>query len=375
MIKSEVMEIRKQLSHDNCGITKICGCYVDGEKNIKTRLSENFLCLPEEETFKYFEIFKKTLSGTLGKNLLNVTFPLEEEFSGGTQEFLLKLRDSGLKDEALMEEFYQMIIRSYDYIGNYLILIVHGAYDVPGKTKDKRFMEDASDEVYNFVLFDVCPVNLSKPGISYNAEENQFKKRSQEWVVELPLNGFLFPAFNDRSSDIHSLLYYSKNSEELHSDFVKNLLGCETPLSAGNQKESFREMIEEVLGEECEYQVVRSIHENIKDMIEENSDVPEPVFLYKEEVASLFRESGVKEEKLQDFEKYFEAKLGKDTSFVAENVVNKKVFEVKTNEAQVKIQPEYAGIVETRMIDGKKCLVIPLDEHVEINGISVKVTL
>ncbi len=223
MINSEILEIRKQFKHENCSITKVSVCYVDGEKTIKTKFTESFLCMPEEETFKYFEIFKKTLSGTVGKNLINLEFPTSSEFNGGTQEFLLKLRDSELKDETLVDEFYQKIIDSYEHVGNYLILVVYAAYDVPGKTSDKIIMEDASDEVYRYILCSLCPVNLSKPGLSYNEEKNLIQKRIQDWVVSSPNQGFLFPAFNDRSTDLHNALYYSKDAEELKQDFVQQL--------------------------------------------------------------------------------------------------------------------------------------------------------
>ena len=189
MINSEVLEIRKQFKHENCAITKFSGCYVDGEKEIKTSFIESFLCMPEEETFKYFEIFKKTLSGTIGKNLINMEFPMETESAGGTQEFLLKLRDSELKDEALVDEFYNKIIQTYEYAGNYLILLMYAAYDVPGKTNDKLFMDDASEEVYRYILCSICPVKLSKPGLSYHEETNQIHKRIQDWVVGAPENG------------------------------------------------------------------------------------------------------------------------------------------------------------------------------------------
>ena len=213
MTKQEISEIKKLLTQKNCSITRICGCYVDGEKNKKTEFKQAFLALPEEEMFKYFEILRKTLSGTLGKNLLTLEFPLKSEEEGGTQEFLLRLRDSKLKDDALLEEYYDKIIANYEYVGNYLILVVHDVYDVPGKTSDGIEMEDASDEIYEYILTCICPVELSKPGLSYNAEENTFLNRIRDWVVTLPETGYLFPAFTDRSSDIHSALYYSKYPE------------------------------------------------------------------------------------------------------------------------------------------------------------------
>ncbi|MDF2543083.1 MAG: hypothetical protein K0S47_2801 [Herbinix sp.] len=372
MINSEILEIRKQFNHENCSITKVSGCYVDGEKEIKTKFTESFLCMPEEETFKYFEIFKKTLSGTIGKNLLNMEFPTQSEFVGGTQEFLLKLRDSELKDDGILEEFYEKIIKMYDYVGNYLILLIYAAYDVPGKTNDKIMMDDASDEVYSFILCSICPVKLSKPGLSYNTDTNQIQKRIQDWVVGAPNNGFLFPAFNDRSTDIHNILYYSKDSEELHSDFVNQLLGCEVPLSAGGQRETFQSLIQETLGEECDYEIVRNIHDKLNEIIEEHKDIPEPLTLDKKEVKNLLTECGVKEEKLKDFETNYEKVTGENVSLLAANVASTRVFEVKTPDIIIKVNPERSDLVETKIVDGRKCLVIEINDQVEVNGIIVK---
>ena len=377
MINSEILEIRKQMKHENCTITKVSGCYVDGEKTIKTKFTESFLCLPEEETFKYFEIFKKSLSGTIGKNLINMDFPLESEFNGGTQEFLLKLRDSELKDEVLLEEFYEKIIQAYDYPGNYLVLIVYAAYDVPGKTNDKIMMEDASDEVYRYILCSISPVNLSKPGLSYHEELNQIGKRIQDWVVGMPNNGFLFPAFNDRSTDIHSILFYSKDSEELHDDFVNQLFGCEVPMSAGGQKESFQSLIKETLGEECEYEIVRNIHEKLNDKLEEHKlkEIAEPLTLDRNEVKSIFAESGMDEERLVEFDRNYEKLNGENTTLMAANLVNTRVFEVKTPDVIVKVNPERVDLVQTKLVDGRKCLVIEITDQVEVNGILVKPTI
>ncbi len=376
MINSEISEIKKQMKHENCSITKVSGCYVDSEKEIKTKFTESFLCLPEEETFKYFEIFKKTLSGTVGKNLINLDFPTETEFVGGTQEFLLKLRDSELKDEALIEEFYHKVIEMYDFVGNYLILLVYAAYDVPGKTNDRIMMDDASDEVYRYILCSICPVKLSKPGLSYNEETNQIQKRIQDWVVSTPSNGFLFPAFNDRSTDIHSMLYYSSDSEELHTDFVREIFGCELPMSAGGQKETFQSLIVETLGEDCEYEIVKNIHGKLNEIIEEHKmkEIPEPLVLDKAEVKNLFAESGVEEEKLVQLDKNYEMMAGDKVSLLASNVTNTRVFEVKTPDVVIKVNPERTDLVQTKLVEGRRCLVIELTDQVEVNGIFVKAT-
>lgn len=371
MIKQEINELKRLYTPSNCSITRICGCYVDGEKNKKTDFKEAFLSLPEEEIFKYFELLRKTLSGSLGKNLLNLDFPLASEQEGGTQAALLALRDSKLKDDALIEEFYDRVINTYEYVGNYLILLIHDAYDVPGKTTDGLTMDDASDTVFEYIMCCICPVNLSKPGLSYDSINNEFHNRIRDWVVEMPETGFLFPSFNDRATDIHSTLFYSKNPEEAHSEFVENILGCTMPLSAGTQKEAFQALIEETLGDEVEYEVVKNIHENLTEMIEEHKEIPEPLTLDKHQVKSLFEKSGVKEEKLTDFDKLYDAAAGEDTSLFVNNVANVRTFEVKTPDVVVKVNPERADLVNTLQIDGKRCLVIEINDHVEVNGITI----
>lgn len=375
MIKQEISEIKKLFTPKNCSITRICGCYVDGEKNKKTELKQAFLSLPEEEMFKYFEILRKTLSGTLGKNLLTLEFPLATENEGGTQEFLLRLRDSRLKDDALLEEYYDKIIETYEYVGNYLILIIHDVYDVPGKTTDGIDMEDASDEVYEYILTCICPVNLSKPGLSYNAMENTFQNRIRDWVVDMPETGFLFPAFNDRSVDIHSTLYYSKDSEDLKEAFVDQLLGCPLPLSAGGQKETFQTLIEETLGETCDIETVKNIHEKINEMVQEHKEDPEPLVLDKNEVKTIFASSGVENDKLADFDRHYDETAGENTSLYVNNVVNTRTFEVKTPDVVIKVNPERTDLIETKTINGRECLVIELGGNIEVNGITVRTSL
>lgn len=372
MNKKEVTEIKKQFTPNNCAITRICGCYVDGEKEKKATFKDAFLSLPEEEMFKYFDLFRKALSGTIGKNLLNMEFPLSTEEEGGTQEALLKLRDSRLTDDHLLDEFYTRVIDSYDYAENYLILLVHAVYDIPGKSSDGSEMFDASDEVYDYIHCIFCPVKLSKPALSYYADENNFHERIRDWIVEMPDAGFLFPAFNDRSSDIHGLLYYSKNAENLDNGLTDNLLGCVPPLTAGNQKEAFRILIEETLADTCSYDVVKNIHENLNELIEQHADNPEPLELDKAEVKYLFQKSGVESEQMETFDQQFDAAAGEHATLLASNVANTKKFEIKTAEITISVSPEFADLVETRVIDGRTCIVIGVDDHVEINGINAK---
>lgn len=372
MIKKEISEIKRQFTPSGCSISRICGCYVDGEKNKKTEFKEAFLSLPEEDMFKYFEILRKSLSGTIGKNLITLDFPLETEKEGGTQEFLLRLRNSRLQDDELLDSFYDRVIDIYEYTGNYLILLIHDAYDIPGRTSDGLDMEDASDEVYSYILCCICPVDLSKPGLSYNELQNTFQNRTRDWVVGMPDLGFLFPAFHDRSTDIHSSLYYSKNANDLHEPFIERLFGCPLPLAADFQKETFQAIIEETLGDACDYDTVKTIHENLNEMLEEHKDAPEPLILDKYQVKALLESSGVEEEQLQDFDKNFDEAAGEKASIYATNIANPRAFEVKTPDVIVKVNPERIDLIETREIGGRQCLVIAVDGGVEVNGILVQ---
>lgn len=372
MNKKEVLEIRKQFTPANCAITRIAGCYVDYEKNKKMESKSAFLSLPEEEAFKYFDIFKKTLSGTMGKNMLNMEFPIDQEMPGGTQEFLMKLKASKLEDDMLLEEFYDKVIATYEYAENYYIILIHAMYDVPGRSSDNMEMFDASDEVYEYLVCSICPVSLSKAGLSYNAESNCIQDRIRDWVVDMPDKGFLFPAFNDRSTDIHGVLYYTKKSEDLQPELIEQLLGARMPMSANTQKETFQMLIEDTLGEDGDYETIRNIHDTLNDMIEEHKEEPEPLQLDKTDVRKVFEKSGVSSEKMEWFDQNYEETAGEKTSLLATNITETKKFQIETPDIVIKVNPERADLIETRVIDGRQCLVIAVDDHIEVNGVNVR---
>ncbi len=371
MNKKEILEIRKQFSPENCAITRICGCYVNSEKEKKLEFKDAFLSLPEEETFKYFDIFKRTLSGAVGKNLVTAGFPLEQELPGGTQDFLLKLKNSKLTDDKLLLEFYDKIIEHYDFKEHYLILLIHAVYDIPGRASDETEMFDASDFVYDYILCSICPVTLSKAGLCYNALKNSIEDRTRDWIVAEPINGFLFPAFTDRSCDLHHILYYSKKPEALQNSFLEMVLGCNEFMSAKAQQESFQDILAGTLKEECNYTVIKAVHENLNEMIEESKDMPEPLSLDKQDVKQLFSRSGIPEERMESFDQEYDETVGKKSSLLASNITNAKKINIKTPDIVIQVNPKRSDLVDIQEIDGRKCLVIPIDSHVELNGITV----
>ena len=372
MTRKELNEIKSQYTLEDCGILRLCGCYVDGERNKITQFNENFLNLPEEEKHKYFDIFKKTLSGTPGKNLVDMKFNVDAYADEGARTFLMNLRDSGLKDDRLLNEFYDRIINNYSYVGNYLILLINQVYDIPAVTTDNIEMDDASDEVYSYILCSICHVNLSKPGLGYDEEDNNFHDKKQNHMVDVPDVGFLFPAFNKRSADEDMTLFYTKDVSEFEDGLIDCLLDCAVPLPAKQQKETFTSLVNEALGEEADLEIVKNIHENLEKIIEEKKqESPAPVMLDKTEMKDLLEKSGVKEEKLENFEEHFEMAAGEHGKLVASNVSSGKKFEVKTPDVVIKINSDKTDIVSTQVIDGRQCLVIQIDERLEVNGISV----
>jgi hypothetical protein len=334
MRKKDILELKRRLKKDHCTFTKLCGCYVTGEKHIILNFRESFLNLEEDEYFKYLEIAKKVLSGTIGNNILELNFPMNDELINERQVSLMQLKSSGLKDDELLNDFYKSVIDNYDYTGNFLILLFHDAYDVITKTKDNAKL-DESEEVYEYVLCAICPVSLTEPGLRYFEEENQIKARIRDWVVEAPANGFVFPAFINRSSDVNSIMYYTKNPKDTHPELMESTLGCYSRQTAAVQKETFQSIIIDTFSadEEKAEKTFMEIQDNLNTMIEEYKatyeDIDcEPITLTQKDIQNLLIESGVPEEVTAKIEKSYADSFGDDLP-LAESLIDAKTLKAK----------------------------------------------
>ncbi|MDE7300491.1 MAG: DUF4317 domain-containing protein [Lachnospiraceae bacterium] len=348
MNKKDILELKRRLKKNHCTFTRMCGCYVNAEKEILLTLGENFLNLEEEEFYKYLEIAGKTLSGTPGNNLLELQFPPEEEESGGKQQFLMGLKESGLKNKALLDAFYRLIIDNYDYAGNYLILVFHDAYDVMTRTSDNSAL-DESEEVYEYLLAAVCPVTLSKAALGYLETEHRIGARFRDWVVGAPDAGFVFPAFTDRSTDIHSVLYYTRDAKAPHPEFMESILGCPVRQTATEQRNTFQDIVNSAVPEERRRErVLYDIHETIHDMLEERAlctepeEDPEPILLTAETIQEVLAASKVPEEVAARIERSY-AETFTDTLPVADTLVDNKLLTAgahqrKEEELMVEVQ-------------------------------------
>ena len=330
MNKKDILEIKRRFKKDACTFTRMCGCYVDADRNKVLTFGETFLNLEDEEFHKYLEIAKKVLSGTIGNNLLELEFPASEEEAGGKQQFLMGLRDSCLKSDELMEAFYDHVIDSYEYVGNYLILVFHDAYDVMTKTSDNNKL-DESEEVYEYLLCAICPVTLTKPGLGYRADENRIGPRIRDWVVGVPDTGFVFPAFTDRSTDIHSVMFYTRDTKTPHAEFMENGLGCYGKMTATEKKLTFQDIVKDVIGEDDEESdaLFLGIQGNINDripVVAEDEPEPEPVILTTADISEVLTESGCSEEQVAVIQKQYEDVFSEELP-AAEQLVDPKLVE------------------------------------------------
>ncbi len=372
MNKLEISEIKRQFNIDRYTIDNICICYVGNEKEKKFITRDAFGSLPEEEMHKYLKFFKRALTGTVGKNLINLEFPLSEEMDGGKQEIFLELRDSRLDDDAVLEDFYDRIIENYYDPEKYCIITVHAVYDIPGKAKDEEIQEDASDNVYDFFLTLISPVELRDGELGYDPQNNRIGELSREWVLHDPDKAFLFPAFNDRTADIHSVLYYSKKAEEIQPDFLNFMFGTDAPLTAGDQKDAFNMLVSSVCADEGDVEVMKNIHDSLSGMVEENKENPEPLIIGKNEVKKILSESGLSEEKLESFDRHYEDIAGDDAEIVVSNLPGVKKFNISTPDIDIRVKPDCVDRIEARIVDGRQCIVIAVDDHVEVNGVNVR---
>ncbi|EKQ55492.1 MULTISPECIES: DUF4317 domain-containing protein [unclassified Clostridium] len=378
MNKKEILELKRRLKKDECTFTRMCGCYVDGQKNIVLKIKETFLNLEEDVFFKYLEIANKTLSGTVGNNLLELNFPLDEENVGGRQLSLLELKKSRLKDDALLDDFYKLIIDSYDYTGNFLILIFHDAYDVMTKTTDNLKL-DESEEVYEYLLCAICPVSLSKPGLGYIEDENRIGARIRDWVVGPPDLGFVFPAFTDRSTDIHSIMYYTKDAKDPHPEFMEEALGCSSKQTATEQKEAFHTIIHKAVGgdDEKSEHFFMEIQETLNNIVDDHKTVngknAEPIVLTNDNIQDILIESGIPEEILTKIEKSYTREFG-DTPPVVENLIDKKALAANEQRKKEERLEKKVKILEERLEKTKQEAALDLEKETALNS-DVDITL
>lgn len=372
MTSKEIREIRKLYTKENCSVQRLCGCYVSGEKQKLASFSGSLLTTGEEEQFKYLDILKKCLSGTAEKNLFNINIPLSFETSDDAFRLLSGLRESGLKNEALLEMFYDLVIGSAEITGNFLILLALDTYDIPGKTALGDELSDASEESFTYMLCALCPVELGKPGLKFSTEEGWFMAIDRDWIAGAPATGFMYPAFNDRSTDLHASLWYARNKDHFQSGLLRDLFGTELPMTAEEKKEGFGAIVSDVCQDALDAETVKSVHETLIQEAEIIKNEPglDPQ-LSKNDVRAILEKSGIADEELERFDTSYERVLGDSTGLDINTICSKRRFTVKNDSVELRISADRTDLIRFEEMDGRRCAIIFLEDPVEVNGIPV----
>lgn len=373
MNEKETAELRRRFKAEHCNISHVRGCYVNEKKEIISRFDQSMSLLPQMETEEILALFRKTLTGSIHKNLTNIDFDTQQVMGSAEHTLLMKLRDSELKDEEALETLLQTIIRTVSIEGNYLILLTYDSYDVPYRAKDDDLLRDASEEVYRYILCAVCPVKLGKNALSFDGHENTFRNLTGNWLVAAPELGFLFPAFDERSTNLYGALYYTRNAAENHPEFAEAVFQRQIIMPPAAQKENFQSLLSETLSEDCDLDVVQTVRQRLSEMISfhKESKIPEPLVMSKSAVTRILDSCGLSEEHMQEFNDRYDETFGPETSLSPRNIVDTKQMELKTPDVIIRVNPERSDLVETRIIDGKRYILIRAEEGVEVDGISI----
>ena len=375
MNDKEIGEIRRHMRRDRSNMTHIYGCYVNDNKEIISEFRQSTGMMPENEGDKYFALLRRTLSGAIGKNLIDITFKTSQVADSPEHKLLMGLRESKCNDEELRAEFFKKIIDTVVIEGNYLILLGCDTYDVPFKSKDDSHQRDQSEEVYTYILCTICPVKQTKANLHYVPEEKLFHDGAMNQMVSAPALGFLFPAFDDRSTNIYNALYYTHDVKNGQDALVEALFNTPVPKPAAEQKKSFEALLTTSLGEECSLDVVQTVHDQISQRIEMHKEakVPEPLMISKEDVKEVLTSCGVSEEHLAKFSVDYDEVFGFEADLHPKNIIDNKHFELKTPDVVIKVDPTRSDLIETRIIGGVKYIMICADEDVEVNGVSINI--
>ena len=374
MIDKELREVRKRFRPDQNNISHIRGCFVNEKKEIVTEFNESLALCPQEETESLLAIMKKTLSGSLGTNLIDLKFRTEQVRESDEHALLMALKRSELSDDDAVHELFFRIKENVTLGGNYVILLAFDKYDYFEYGKDGEKNED-SFGVYNFFVCSICPIKHMKSAVSFHAYDNTFHTLSSDSLIAAPELGFIFPAFEDRQENIYGSLYYTHDITKNHTDFVKRIFDLELPMPAAVQKETFGECLSETMSGGCDFELLCSVQEQISEMIEEHKEEKsaEPLRVSKNEIKNTLKYCGIEEEKLEEFDKLYDEQFGEKTEVAPQNIVDVKKLEVKMPDVTIKVNPKRRDLVSTQIINGAKYILIKADENVSVNGIDIKI--
>lgn len=375
MNQKELNEIRRRFRLDKNNFSRIFGCYVNSNREVISWIDASLGLMRQEEQEMYLGLLKKTLSGTLGRNLIDIEFSTTQVADSDEHRLLMRLRDSGLEDEEAVQTLYEKIAGSLHLADNYLILLAADRYDVPFRSRDGFRQEEGSEQQFSYILCSICPVKETKPVLRYDSAEGKFHERGTDWVAAAPEVGFLFPAFDDRATNLYGALYYTKNTDSSYEEFVSAVFNLQPPMPAGTQRETFREVLTDALEEECSVNVVQNVHTALRELVltHKETRAEEPLAVTRQEVGAVLEHCGVSEPKMAAFNVKYDEAFGGGSEVPPQNLLGAAQLEYRTPDVVIRVNPDRQDLVQTRVLGGAKYLLINVDEGMELNGVSVRV--
>lgn len=202
--REDMLELTRRMTPSRTSITRIAGCYVDKESEFDGSFNTNFLKLPPSERAKNLNLAKAVPFSETNVNLKKYEFSQNARKPGGMWQLLMAMRECGLKNDALMDTFYDIVMENYHTESGYAILFFHDRYDIPAKAADKERLWE-SEEVFEYLICVICSL------------EGEYEPGSPEC-------GFLFPAFTDRSGDLNHIAVFQADPAHPHREIPERVL-------------------------------------------------------------------------------------------------------------------------------------------------------
>lgn len=371
MTDKELREIKRRFRPDRCNASSVVGAFINENKEIIYRINQP-LGLTEQDTSEMLlGVMRKILSGNIGTGVSEIEFSTRQVEAAEEHKLLMRLRESSLKDKEALEAFYAKVAETADIEGNFAILLINDVYDVFKKSSDGEYAD--STEIFNYIACAICPVKNAPEALSFREADSLFHTSGGASTLSSPELGFLFPAFDDRTTNIYGALYYSRSKSQQRGEFTNAVFGCKAPMPPAIQKATFSDTLSSALSTDCTLDVVKAVHAAVGDMVEHHKETrdPEPLTLNKNTVTTVLESVGIDAEKIEAFGKEMDAGFGLGANLAPKNLVAYNKFELKMPEIKINISPEYRDHVTTREIGGEHYLMVKITGPVEVNGIAV----
>ncbi|RDU38014.1 hypothetical protein DRW41_00090 [Neobacillus piezotolerans] len=382
MNNKDVSTVRKQFKIDNerLNITEIFNVYVKKETSeIYHMESHPFGMLEQFQQELFMENFKKVVAGQLDSKLFDLKFRRGEE--GSTQTILfesLHYADTAAWQEGMLA----IVAKLFDglfYEMDTVVTFIRGEFRIQTRMRSTDSEEGGDDEVFahKFILCSLNRTDQPKSALIFDYIEKAFKASSAvDPIINLsaPMFGFLFPTFNQGAADVNHILYSAGKPNQPSPHFVEHVLSCEPINTAKEEKDNFEQVLQTLIGEKVETEVLSNIYSEINKVVKEAAEAEEieaPMLDYHD-VERILADSGVKDITSEKVEFAFKNVLDNEKKEIKASSLVPKTVKINTKVATVTISPEDLKNVRYVTINGKRCLLLEVEEDAVVEGFQLE---